>query len=95
MIEAEEFGLTQSNAKTECALTANPVVERLCGKSGSTGASLGLGESWSYDIITMVGNYGDVYEKHVGENTPVGLKRAGSPNASYKDGGVLYAPPAR
>ncbi len=95
MIEAEEFGLSQSNAQTTCAMTSNPVVERLCGKSGSTGASLGLGESWSYDIITMVGNYGDVYEKHVGENTPVGLKRAGSPNASYKDGGVLYAPPAR
>jgi len=95
MIEAEEFGLTHSNAKTECALTSNPVVARLCGKEGGTGAGLNLGESWSYDIVTMVGNYGDVYEKHVGENTPVGLARAGSPNASYKNGGVLYAPPAR
>ncbi len=95
MIEAEEFGLSQSNAKTTCAMTGNPVVARLCGKEGATGAGLNLGESWSYDIVTMVGNYGDVYEKHVGENTPVGLARAGSPNASYKDGGVLYAPPAR
>ena len=93
MIEAEEFGLSQSNAKTTCAMTGNPVVARLCGKEGATGAGLNLGESWSYDIVTMVGNYGDVYEKHVGENTPVGLARAGSPNASYKDGGVLYAPP--
>jgi general L-amino acid transport system substrate-binding protein len=95
MIEAEEFGLTQSNAQTTCAMTSNPVVARLCGKEGATGAGLNLGESWSYDIVTMVGNYGDVYEKHVGENTPVGLARAGSPNASYKNGGVLYAPPAR
>ena len=95
MIEAEEFGLSQANAKTTCAMTSNPVVARLCGKEGATGAGLNLGESWSYDIVTMVGNYGDVYEKHVGENTPVGLARAGSPNASYKDGGVLYAPPAR
>ena len=95
MIEAEEFGLTKSNAKTECALTSNPVVARLCGKEGATGAGLNLGESWSYDMVTMVGNYGDVYETHVGENTPVGLARAGSPNASYKNGGVLYAPPAR
>ena len=95
MIEAEEFGLTQSNAQTTCAMTSNPVVARLCGKEGGTGAGLNLGESWSYDIVTMVGNYGDVYEKHVGENTPVGLARAGSPNASYKNGGVLYAPPAR
>tara|TARA_Y100001970_G_scaffold89870_1_gene113250 strand:- start:31 stop:1008 length:978 start_codon:yes stop_codon:yes gene_type:complete len=95
MIEAEEFGLSQSNAQTTCAMTSNPVVARLCGKEGATGAGLNLGESWSYDIITMVGNYGDVYEKHVGENTPVGLARAGSPNASYKNGGVLYAPPAR
>ena len=95
MIEAEEFGLTQSNAQTTCAMTSNPVVARLCGKEGGTGAGLNLGDSWSYDIVTMVGNYGDVYEKHVGENTPVGLARAGSPNASYKNGGVLYAPPAR
>ena len=95
MIEAEEFGLSKSNAQTTCAMTSNPVVARLCGKEGATGAGLNLGESWSYDIVTMVGNYGDVYETHVGENTPVGLARAGSPNASYKDGGVLYAPPAR
>ena len=95
MIEAEEFGLTNSNVKTTCAMTSNPVVARLCGKEGGTGAGLNLGDSWSYDIVSKVGNYGDVYEKHVGENTPVGLARAGSPNASYKNGGVLYAPPAR
>jgi general L-amino acid transport system substrate-binding protein len=95
MIEAEEFGLSQSNVKTTCAMTSNPVVARLCGKEGATGAGLNLGESWSYDIVSMVGNYGDVYEKHVGADTSVGLARAGSPNASYKDGGVLYAPPAR
>ena len=95
MIEAEEFGLSQSNVKTTCAMTSNPVVARLCGKEGATGAGLNLGESWSYDIVSMVGNYGDVYEKHVGADTSVGLARAGSPNASYKNGGVLYAPPAR
>ena len=95
MIEAEEFGLSQSNVMTTCAMTSNPVVARLCGKEGATGAGLNLGESWSYDIVTMVGNYGDVYEKHVGADTSVGLARAGSPNASYKNGGVLYAPPAR
>ena len=95
MIEAEEFGLTNSNVKTTCAMTSNPVVARLCGKEGGTGAGLNLNDSWSYDIVSKVGNYGDVYEKHVGENTPVGLARAGSPNASYKNGGVLYAPPAR
>jgi len=95
MIEAEEFGLTQANAQTTCATTSNPVVARLCGKEGGNGAALNLGDSWSYDIITQVGNYADIYEKHVGGNTPVGLGRAGSPNASYKEGGVLYAPPAR
>ena len=95
MIEAEEFGLTKSNAKTECALTSNPVVARLCGKEGGNGAALNPGDSWSYDIVTQVGNYGDIYEANVGASTPVGLARAGSPNASYKNGGVLYAPPAR
>ena len=53
MIEAEEFGLSQANAKTECALTSNPVVARLCGKEGATGAGLNLGEA-GLDIVTMV-----------------------------------------
>ena len=95
MIEAEEFGLDKGSASSICATTGNPVVARLCGKEGGNGAALNLGDSWSYDIISQVGNYGDIYEANVGASTPVGLARAGSPNASYKNGGVLYAPPAR
>ena len=95
MIEAEEFGLTNANVQTTCAMTSNPVVARLCGKEGGTGAGLNLGDSWSYDIVANVGNYGDVYEKHVGANTPVGLARAGSPNASYKNGGVFIRSPSK
>ena len=95
MIEAEEFGLDKGSASSTCATTGNPVVARLCGSEGGNGAALNLGDSWSYDIISQVGNYGDIYEANVGASTPVGLARAGSPNASYKNGGVLYAPPAR
>jgi general L-amino acid transport system substrate-binding protein len=95
MIEAEEFGLDKGSASSTCAITGNPVVARLCGSEGGNGAALNLGDSWSYDIISQVGNYGDIYEANVGASTPVGLARAGSPNASYKNGGVLYAPPAR
>jgi len=36
-----------------------------------------------------------MYERHVGANTPLALARAGSPNASWKNGGLLYAPPIR
>ena len=95
MIEAEEFGLDKGSISTTCLTTGNPVVARLCGSEGGNGAALNLGDSWSYDIISQVGNYGDIYEANVGASTPVGLARAGSPNASYKNGGVLYAPPAR
>jgi general L-amino acid transport system substrate-binding protein len=52
-----------------------------------------LGNTWSYNIIKQVGNYGESYEANVGPKTPVGLERG--LNASWRKGGILYAPPVR
>ena len=43
-------------------------------------------------VIKQVGNYGEVYERTLEQ---VGLTRAGSPNDSYLDGGLIYSPPMR
>jgi general L-amino acid transport system substrate-binding protein len=57
------------------------------------GKNLGLGNDWTVNIIKQVGNYGQSYEANVGTKTPIGLARG--QNASWKKGGLLYAPPLR
>jgi len=95
MIEAEEYGVTSKNIDSMMS-TENPAIQRIIGAEGSkTGAGLGLDNKWSYRIIKQVGNYGEIYEKHVGANTPIALPRKGSANASWRNGGALYAPPVR
>ena len=94
MIEAEELGVSSKNIDSMKS-TDNPNIKRLLGLEGDTGKSLGLAPEWAYNIIKQVGNYGEVYEKNVGANTPIGLARSGSPNQLWTKGGILYAPPVR
>ena len=89
-IEAEELGITQANV-ADMVGDANPVVARLLGGEGDKG--LGLEPDWVVDVITAVGNYGEIYDRHLGAGTPFELERG--PNALWTDGGLLYAPPYR
>ena len=45
------------------------------------------------NVITQVGNYGEIYDRTVGPDTALGLERGF--NAQWTDGGLLYAPPYR
>ncbi len=93
MINAEEYGVTSANVDDLAKGSDNPEVNRLLGTEGDLGGMLGLDKKWAYNVIKQVGNYGEVYEKFIGANTPIGLERG--INAQYKDGGILYAPPMR
>jgi general L-amino acid transport system substrate-binding protein len=93
MVEAEENGVSQANVDALKADTKDPIQRRILGVEGDLGKDLGVDNDWGYQIIKQVGNYGDVYEKHVGPNTPVGLPRG--VNALWKDGGLQYAMPVR
>ena len=93
MVEAEENGVSQANVDDLRANTKNPIQRRILGVEGDLGKSLGVSNDWGYQIIKQVGNYGDVYEKHVGPKTPVGLPRG--VNAQWQDGGLQYAMPVR
>lgn len=92
MINAEEMGISSSNVAS-MASSDNPSVKRLLGKDGNFGGELGISNDWAMNIIAQVGNYGESYEKHVGENTP--LKLARGVNALWSQGGILYAAPIR
>jgi len=91
-IEAEEFGITQANVEEMRDTSENPVVQRLLDVNPPE-HSLGLEEGWAVNVISAVGNYGEIFERNVGPNTPLGLDRG--LNRLWTDGGLIYAPPYR
>ncbi|MCR8550939.1 amino acid ABC transporter substrate-binding protein [Salipiger sp. P9] len=94
LIAAEEYGVTSANiAELSAAPGNNPEINRLLGTEGELGAMLGLEADWAKKAIMANGNYGEVFEKTIGENTPIGLSRG--LNAQWTEGGLLYSPPFR
>ena len=92
LLEAEELGVTQANVD-EMLGSDNPAIKRLLGVEGDFGTPLGLTKDWAYQIIKLIGNYGESFDRHVGPSTPIGLERG--LNALWTNGGLQYAPPIR
>jgi len=94
LLEAEEYGITQANADQMQKDSKNPGVMRLLGGgTEDTGKLLGLDKNWALRAIKAVGHYGEIFERNVGEKTPIGLPRGA--NALWTQGGLMYAPPVR
>jgi general L-amino acid transport system substrate-binding protein len=94
LIEAEEFGITQANVDAQKKDSKSPGVMRLLGSgTEDTGKLLGLDKEWAYRAIKAVGNYGEIFERHVGPKTSIGLPRG--TNNLWSNGGAMYAPPVR
>jgi general L-amino acid transport system substrate-binding protein len=93
IIEAEEQGITRANAEEQRRTSTNPNTRRLLGVTPELGQSLRLDPAWAYNVIRAIGNYGELYERTMGENTPVALPRG--PNNLWTNGGLMYALPMR
>jgi general L-amino acid transport system substrate-binding protein len=99
LVNAEELGITSKNVEEMKSTSADPEVQRLLGVPGPDGSSagfgigLGLEENWAENAIKAVGNYGEIFERNVGEGSP--LKIARGKNALWMDGGLQYTPPVR
>ncbi|UWQ50103.1 amino acid ABC transporter substrate-binding protein [Leisingera caerulea] len=93
LIAAEELGVTSANISEMAAGTDNPEINRLLGSEGTLGEMLGVDADWAHKAIAANGNYGEIFAKTIGEDTPVGLARG--LNAQWTEGGLLYAPPFR
>ena len=94
LIAAEELGVTSANVgELSAAPTDNPEINRLLGTEGELGGMIGLPNDWAKNAIMANGNYGEIFEKNIGENTPIGLARG--LNAQWTNGGLLYSPPFR
>lgn len=92
MVAAEELGVTSKNVD-QMLDSDNPEIRRLLGVTPGAGENLGLDEKWAYNIIKQVGNYGESFERTVGQESPLRIQRG--LNAQWKDGGLMYALPVR
>ncbi len=93
LIEAEEYGLTQKNVDEQVKTSTDPVIMRIVGTSEDTGKLMGLDKNWMVNALKATGNYGEIFERNVGPNSPLKLPRG--LNNLWNKGGIVYAPPVR
>ena len=91
-IQAEEAGVDSTNV-AQMVTSEDVNILRLLGAQDALGAKLGLENDWAVDVITAVGNYGEIYNRHFGPDTAFNLARG--PNDLWTNGGLLYSPPIR
>lgn len=92
LFSAEEYGITQANVDS-FANSEDPNIRRLLGIEGDLGKGLGLENNFMVNVVKAVGNYGEIYNRHLGPETNINIPRG--QNALYTQGGLLYAPPFR
>lgn len=90
LIAAEELGITSKNLN-QMVKSKDPKIQRFLGVTAGNGKALGIDEKWAYNIIKLIGNYGEIFERNVGPNTPLKLERG--LNDLWTRGGLMYAPP--
>ncbi|MBR0654491.1 amino acid ABC transporter substrate-binding protein [Plastoroseomonas arctica] len=93
IIEAEELGITRANAEEMRRTSVNANVRRFLGVTPELGQALKLDTAWAFNVVRAIGNYGELYERTMGESTAVALPRG--PNRLWNQGGLLYALPMR
>ena len=92
MINAEELGVTKANVDDK-KKSSDPETRRLLGVEGQYGEALGLTNDWAYRIIKHIGNYGESFERNIGQGSPLKIVRG--LNALWTKGGLQYGPPIR
>jgi len=94
LVVAEELGITQANVE-EMKASENPEIKRVLGQEANAkfGADLGLSEDWVVNVVKAVGNYGEIFERNIGADSPLKIQRG--LNALWSKGGLQYAPPIR
>jgi len=94
-IAGEELGVSQKTVADMQIESQVPEVKRLLGVESNLGEGLGLGPEWAYNILKQVGNYGDIFNRNIGEESPLRLSRGLNARWNAPERGLLYAPPVR
>ncbi|MBO0755700.1 MAG: amino acid ABC transporter substrate-binding protein [Bradyrhizobiaceae bacterium] len=92
LLNAEELNVGRANVDEQLK-SDNPEIKRLLGAEGNFGEQFGLTKDWAYRIIKHLGNYGEIFERNLGQGSPLKITRG--LNALWTKGGIQYAPPIR
>ncbi|MCK7578569.1 MAG: amino acid ABC transporter substrate-binding protein [Chromatiales bacterium] len=90
LILAEESGATQANLDQVLAQGRTPLSRLSDDERTLLARNLGLSPGWAVRVVKTIGNYGELFERHLGPDSPLGLERG--PNRLWTQGGLLYAP---
>ena len=91
LVMAEEFDVRAATIDRQRA-EARPIqLKRLLGTVPGTGRALGLDDAWAFNVVKQVGNYGEIFARNVGMQSP--LKFGRGLNSLNKECGLMYAPP--
>lgn len=90
--QAEELGVTSANVDSLLS-SENPFIQNLLGVTGDLGQMMGLSNDFCYQVIKQVGNYGEIYDRNLGPNTPFNVPRG--LNEQWTNGGLIYSAPFR
>lgn len=93
LLNAEELGVTSKNVDELSKASKNPDIARLLGAEGNLGKDLNLPDDWVVRIVSQVGNYGESFERNLGQGSDLKIKRG--LNALWNQGGLQYGPPVR
>lgn len=86
---AEEEGVTSENVDDMRADPPTPGIAKLLGATPGVGDNLGLDDDWAYNVIKVMGNYGEMWERNLGAGSPYKLERG--VNALIRDGGIMHS----
>lgn len=93
LIDAEELGVTAANVEKMKAESQKPAIRKLLGLDNSLGQDMGLDADWSVRALKATGNYGEIFNRNLGKQTPLEIDRG--LNALWNEGGLLFAPPVQ
>lgn len=91
--EAAERGVTSENVGDVAETSQDPNVRRLLGVEGELGQGLGVTDGFARRVISHMGNYNEIYDRHLGPGTAFDIPRG--PNKVWTEGGLIYSPPFR
>ncbi len=92
LMQAEEFGITSENVASFQG-SSDPNIARFLGEEGTLGTDMGLPNDFMFQVVSTVGNYGEIFDRNLGAGSQFNLERG--QNALWKDGGLMYSPPFR
>ena len=95
LILAEELGVTQENVDNLAENSPDPRIQRLLGAEDGFGSMMGLSDAWAHDAIAGVGNYGEIFDRNLGERSSLNLARGLNAGWNANPRGLMYALPIR